>query len=487
MDETPIQSFYKNANVLITGGTGFMGKILIEKLLRSTDVGTLYLLVRDKRGKNVQDRLNILFEDKIFNRLKEERPKFEHRVKTISGDLGIPNLGISKTDEEFLKLNINIVFHMAATIKFNENLKSALEVNVRATQNILDLAKQMRDLKSIVYVSTAYSNCPQKIIREMIYESPASYEELKSTLDKLSYSEIERITPRLIGKWPNTYSFTKCMAESLIKKVAGELPIAIFRPSIVVSTYREPLTGWKNNYYGPTGVFTTILLGLMRVYYGNPEIILDIVPADMCISGLIATAWDISDGKNEVQIYNYVSGAENPVSLKEIIIMNVFNMQKNPTIHSMWKPFVVLTQNYYNYWFLAFIFHLIPAVVMDFFCICMGKKPRMFSTYRKIHKANEALYVFSSRSWEFSNNNMRNVWQKMQQKDKHLFNFNIADVNWMSFCGTYIKGIRKYILKDPDSTLVAARKRARWFNLLNFISKYLLIFMAYNTVMRMIT
>lgn len=53
-----VQDFYKGRNVLITGGTGFMGKVLIEKLLYSVpDIGKVYVLMRPKRGKSVAQRL----------------------------------------------------------------------------------------------------------------------------------------------------------------------------------------------------------------------------------------------------------------------------------------------------------------------------------------------------------------------------------------------------------------------------------------------
>lgn len=55
-EASQICRFYEKLNVFITGGTGFMGKILIEKLLRSTDVSTIYILVREKKGKDLQSR-----------------------------------------------------------------------------------------------------------------------------------------------------------------------------------------------------------------------------------------------------------------------------------------------------------------------------------------------------------------------------------------------------------------------------------------------
>lgn len=64
-EETPIQKFYNGSNVFITGGTGFMGKLLIEKLLRSTKATMIYILTRQKKGKSDQNRFNELFEDVV--------------------------------------------------------------------------------------------------------------------------------------------------------------------------------------------------------------------------------------------------------------------------------------------------------------------------------------------------------------------------------------------------------------------------------------
>lgn len=57
----PISQFYTDRSVFITGGTGFMGKVLVEKLLRScTGIKNIYLLIRPKRGQEVAARLNDL-------------------------------------------------------------------------------------------------------------------------------------------------------------------------------------------------------------------------------------------------------------------------------------------------------------------------------------------------------------------------------------------------------------------------------------------
>jgi len=66
-------------------------------------------------------------------------------------------------------------------------------------------------------------------------------------LKTLSVSEIEKQTPAIIGEFPNTYTYTKSMAERLLQKHRGDLPTFIIRPSIVGCSYREPYPGWVDN------------------------------------------------------------------------------------------------------------------------------------------------------------------------------------------------------------------------------------------------
>jgi fatty acyl-CoA reductase len=185
----------------------------------------------------------------IFERLKRERPKFRHRVVAIPGDCSITGLGLTITDRQRLMSEVNIAFHVAATVRFDENLKLSYSINVSGTADVIELCRQMKNLKvslvttprwrchkclfqSLVHVSTAYSNCHLDSIEERFYDYPVDYEKVGALLEKVSKSEAEKLTPKIIGSWPNSYTFTKALAESLIRNTAGSLPVGIFRPAI---------------------------------------------------------------------------------------------------------------------------------------------------------------------------------------------------------------------------------------------------------------
>ena len=67
----------------------------------------------------------------------------ESQVSLVQGDITQPGLGISAHDREELCREVSIVFHVAATIRFNENLKVALRANVIGTQEVVNLCKEM--------------------------------------------------------------------------------------------------------------------------------------------------------------------------------------------------------------------------------------------------------------------------------------------------------------------------------------------------------
>ncbi|XP_009951431.1 PREDICTED: fatty acyl-CoA reductase 2-like, partial [Leptosomus discolor] len=174
-----VSAYYNGKTVLITGATGFMGKVLVEKLLRSSpEVKAVYILVRPKAGQSMQERVANMLKCKVFDRVREDCPNFHEKIKPINAELTQPKLAISAEDEEELLTRVNIVFHCAATVRFDEPLKHALQLNAMGTQRLLELARQMQNLEAFIHISTAYANCVRKCIDEVIYPPPAEPKKL---------------------------------------------------------------------------------------------------------------------------------------------------------------------------------------------------------------------------------------------------------------------------------------------------------------------
>lgn len=88
------------------------------------------------------------------------------------------------------------------------------------------------------------------------------YKKLISIVERTTDDEeLEKATMSLIAPWPNTYAYTKAVAEQIVGEESGNMAVGIFRPSIVISSYKEPMNGWIDNLYGAMGVCTGAGLG----------------------------------------------------------------------------------------------------------------------------------------------------------------------------------------------------------------------------------
>ncbi len=79
--------------------------------------------------------------------MKVACPDYLSKVSPIIGDCKKPNLGISENERNTIISEVTVVFHVAATVRFDEHLKEAVHINIRATGDLLDIAKSMRRLK----------------------------------------------------------------------------------------------------------------------------------------------------------------------------------------------------------------------------------------------------------------------------------------------------------------------------------------------------
>ncbi|XP_068442967.1 fatty acyl-CoA reductase 1-like isoform X2 [Clinocottus analis] len=482
-----IPEYYAGKNVLITGATGFMGKVLVEKLLRSCpEVKALYLLVRPKAGQSMQQRVSDMMTCKLFDRVREDDPDFHQKIIPISSELTQPGLAISPEDVEKLSARINVVFHCAATIRFDEPLKHALQLNVIATQQLLSLAKQMHHLEAFVHISTAYANCNRKHIDEVIYPPPVEPKKLIESLEWMDDGIVRDITPRLIGDRPNTYTYTKALAEYLVQQEQDKLNIAIIRPSIVGASWKEPFPGWIDNFNGPSGVFIAAGKGILRTMRANNDAVADLIPVDVVINLTLAAGWYTAERRRKTEklknerpktslVYNCTSGGINPFHWGEIEHHVMSSFKRNPLDQAFRRPNANITSNYLinQYWIL--VSHKFPALIYDLVLRLSGQKPQMMRIFNRLHKAIGLLEYFSSQDWEWNSENMSMLLSQLTPEDRKTFNFDVRQLNWPEYIENYCIGTKKYVLNEDMSDIPAARQHLRKLRNIRYTFNTLLV------------
>ncbi|PNF42320.1 Fatty acyl-CoA reductase wat [Cryptotermes secundus] len=462
---TEVQEFYRGANVLITGGTGFMGKVLMEKLLRSCPhLNTIYVLIRSKKGKDPETRLEDIFSDPLFDKMKDNEPKLRHKVVAISGDCNLQGMGLKSLDRSLLMEDVTHIFHVAATVRFDEAMRLAVGINVMGTHNVLELAKEMSKLKVVIHVSTAYCNCHLQEIEEKLYTYSFTHQKVSAIADSVSDKVMEVITPYMLEEWPNTYAFTKAVAEDLVRDEGVGLPIGVFRPAIVVATRDEPVCGWIDNLYGPTGVFVGAGTGLIRTVHIDGDKVANIVPVDMAVNALIVSAWEVANkpraqSGDEIPVYNYVSSVQRPLTWEQFMEKSSRHGKKVPPMRGVWCYSLTLNKHRSLHLLYTFLLHVLPAIIVDGFAALLGKRPKLLKIYKKINKFINVISYFGTREWKFTNKNVQALWERLNEEDRKMFDFDIGGLDWEKYFYSYGRGVRVYLLKDELATVPQAKAK----------------------------
>ncbi|WP_318616463.1 SDR family oxidoreductase [Sporosarcina sp. YIM B06819] len=179
--------------ILLTGSTGFLGGKLLNNLLETTD-HTLFVLVRDMEKA-----------EKLVANLAGQA---DSRIKLLHGDITQPFCGLSEETIQQLTGKVDLFYHIAALVKFDEELREELfTVNYGGTEHALELAVTLH-VKQFLYVSTAY------------------------TVGKRSHG-VEELYP-INSEIHNPYEESKVKSEHLVLSYADQMAVSIFRPSIIV-------------------------------------------------------------------------------------------------------------------------------------------------------------------------------------------------------------------------------------------------------------
>ncbi|KAM8703079.1 hypothetical protein ACLKA7_005417 [Drosophila subpalustris] len=446
-----------------------------------TTIKRIYVLIRPKNGVSISERIVAWDTDPVFSVLLKLNPKFSDRVTAIAGDCGLPDLGISVEDRKLLVTEVQIVLHCAATVRFDEPLHVALDINTRGTLLVVQLAKEMRRLETFVHVSTAFSNCVIHHINEAYYPEKlaCTFDKILELREMLSNDLIDNIAPAFLKDFPNTYTFTKALAEQVVQKEASGLPACIFRPAMIFVTLKEPITGWTDNLYGPISILYGYVLGVLHVTLLDKNARAHIVPVDYCANMVLSTAWNtavenVYRKKNsstkfllkDPTIYNYATSDKNPI--KWLNFSNAVDAQRlvYPLEQMIWYPFLKIYNKLCDFELAILFYHILPGYVIDMVLRLKGQKPRMIRIYNKYHKNMKDLALFAITNWTFSMNNSDHLLECMTSEDRKLFECDMNSVNWDEYFGVALFGMREYLAKEKptEESFISARKTLKRFH-----------------------
>ncbi|XP_012529911.1 putative fatty acyl-CoA reductase CG5065 isoform X2 [Monomorium pharaonis] len=463
--------------IFVTGGTGFLGKVLIEKLLRCIPkLDHIYILVRPKKGKDPKHRLDEIFNSPLFEKVKAQKglSTLQKKVTAICGDVALPGLGLSPEDRKMLIENINIVYHGAATVRFDELLKKAVLLNTRGTKLMLDLAKEIKNLVLFVHISTAYCHLEEKILREKPYPPPADPHQVIKCVEWMDDDVVEAMTDKILGKLPNTYAFTKALSESLVEESMSHIPCIILRPSVIIPIWKEPLPGWTDNINGPTGLLIGAGKGVIRTMYCNENGYADYLPVDIAVNGILLATWNFIYFKDyEKRVFNMTSSAEFQITWAEIINRGRKITQQLPLNGVVWYPGGSLKKSRLMHNICILFFHMIPAYIIDALLFLAGYKPIMCRVQRRINKGFEVFEYYANNQWDFENKVVEDIRKKINSTETKKYQVHGNDMDIDAYFTDCIHAARIYILKEPDETLPAARRHLRIMYWVDVITKIL--------------
>ncbi|XP_063837301.1 putative fatty acyl-CoA reductase CG5065 [Ostrinia nubilalis] len=468
-----IRDFYKGRSVLVTGGTGFMGKVLVEKLLYSVpDIGNIYVVMRPKRGKSVPQRIETMLRLPLFDRLRTERPNALKKLKGLQGDVLFDDLGLSSHDIEILSEEVSVVFHFAATLRLEAPLRDNVNMNTSGTLRALSVARRLKNLVIFVHLSTAFCYPDYELLNEKTHAPPAKPEDVIRLTEWLDDKQLALLTPSLLGPHPNCYTFSKRLAENVVERAYPELPVVIARPSIVCPTYREPVAGWVDNLNGPVGLMLGAGKGVIRTMLCDGSLNAEVIPVDVAINAIIAIGM-IEGTRQEkpelIPVYNVNIGHQKPTSWGEVLLVAKDYGRKYPLEWPLWYPNGDITTNKTLHEIRRILFHLLPAYFIDFLLLICGQKRIMIRIQERISQGLEVLQYFTMRPWKFACDNYDSICKILNEEEREMFITDITTADRNEYMAKCINGGRMYCLKEDPGKLKRNRAYHNFLFVLDWI------------------
>ncbi|KAE8680068.1 hypothetical protein F3Y22_tig00111392pilonHSYRG00214 [Hibiscus syriacus] len=337
-DGIGIENFLKGKVILITGSTGFLAKVLVEKILRSMpDVSKIYLMIRGKDMEDARQRLRKEIVDiELFKCVKQKHGKHYEafmcsKLVPVVGDVGLPTLGIQEDLAVEIAKDVQIIVNIAGDATFDQRYDVALQVNAMGPCNLLNFASKCKNIELFVHTST---NSVKRYSREGRF-----------------MEEKECFSPRdSMGRQVCVLSETAVLENEMSMRSKTSVPIVIVRPSGILSTYKEPFPGWIEGIKMADPIIIYYGKGKLTGFPLNPNNSIDFIPADIVVNTMLGiTAKHVSMAKKaETSFYHLCSSSSNPIVFEDLFYLIYQQFKSHPFFDSNGRPIRISEMIFFN-------------------------------------------------------------------------------------------------------------------------------------------
>lgn len=497
-DETPaklemIHERLAGQHLLVTGSTGFLAKVFLEKLLRSVPtLGSVTLLVRPRAGGTPKQRVfREVLRSRAFDRLRASLGDgfwtlCEEKVDVVGGDLTLERLGLDDPTYQALNERITLIVNSAATVTFDEQLDLAIQLNTLGPTRLIQFA---RDCGNVPYMHV--STCYVCGVRQgVVVEDLSAPEQARETLPrdaatgefdlhgivsaaisdaaaiKLKYrAEKERCRQALIEAgmqrarsygWNDTYTFTKWLGEQLLVRDHGKVPVVIFRPAIIEGSYEEPTPGWIDGLRMADPLIVAYGRGKLKEFPARLDVPLDFIPVDFVANAMMATLPVGVQDDQRVPVYHCSSSGRQPLYIREVQRPMLLAFRKRPMYDDDGRPIelkavqFVEKDRFIARWRAR---QRRIARTQRLFSV-LGIKGRRYRKLSALSRQIEQLIYFAEiyspythLDCHFADDALRDVMEKMHPDDRARFPFDVESIDWSDYLiNRHIPGLRSFVL-----------------------------------------
>ncbi|XP_004506277.1 fatty acyl-CoA reductase 3-like [Cicer arietinum] len=491
MELGSVLEFLEEKTILITGGTGFLAKLLLEKILRvQPNIKKIYILLRAVDVKSAGHRFDTeIIGKELFRLLKEKMGKnfttfLSEKLTLIPGDVSLEDLGLKDSIiKEEIYNHTDVIVNLAANTNFDERYDISLGLNTFGTKYIINFAKKCNKLKVLVHVSTAYVcgegeglilekpyqlghslngvhglniDEEEKVVQEKLFELQqlgATEDEIKVVMKNLGLSRA-----KLYG-WPNTYVFTKAMGEMLVEQLKENLSVVIVRPAIVTSTFKEPFPGWGEGVRTIDSLALAYGKGKLTCFLGDVKAIVDAIPADMVVNAMLVAIVAHANNPSDDSIYHVGSSLRRPLIYNDLQEFGFRHFSAKPWLNSDGKPIKVGRvqvfgdmDSFRRFMFIRY-FLLLKGLELANTAFCKYFQGTYDDFKRKIHSVMRLVdlykpYLFFKGVFDDINTEKLRMAASQGGVETDLFYFDPKVINWDDyFLNIHLPGVVKYTRK----------------------------------------